>query len=116
MSRVRHHRIFVASAVFLLLFTAVDLAWPQICGEEQGSAALGEVPANTPGLRLTNGVPASQDDSPRADDCFCCCAHVIAAAVFHLEAPTTITETPAVLKAQTSFMAPPRHLPPPRVS
>lgn len=80
--------------VFLFLFyTAADITYPQICGEEFGGAATAtkragadnEVNASSQS-RLT-ALDESQPDQPqnqepRDEDCFCCCAHVIAGVVF----------------------------------
>lgn len=65
----------VIAIVFLLLATA-DLALPQICGEDSEplfptrSAASAVLPADESGER--EPVPT------RAEDCFCCCSHIVA--------------------------------------
>lgn len=88
-------RCIMRGVVLLFLFyTAVDITYPQICGEELGNVAS----ANSSLSRAAAAVPselkfsASADDDaqqdqpqnqePRDEDCFCCCAHVIAGMFF----------------------------------
>ena len=60
--------MFRAAAIFLLLFTAADLAFSdRWCGEEQ--------PPLGSSLQVSAASNAASD-KPRDDDCFCCCGHV----------------------------------------
>ncbi|HYR28037.1 MAG TPA: hypothetical protein VEU30_06195 [Thermoanaerobaculia bacterium] len=63
-------------AVVFLLLAVADLAFPQICGEDSEplfparTAASAVIPADDPGE--PEPAPA------RAEDCFCCCSHIVA--------------------------------------
>ena len=69
MERKHFRRVILrAAAIFLLLFTAADLAFSdQWCGEEQALIASS--------LRLSAASNAAPEQA-RDDDCFCCCGHV----------------------------------------
>lgn len=86
----------MAAAVFLLLFTAVDLAFPAACGEEQGSYAtiqlvsLLQPDAGSLGLQRE----APQNAQPSMDDCFCCCSHLLACRPFVLAVVASAVGSP----------------------
>ena len=62
------HRIFRAAALFLLLFTAADLAFAHTwCGEEQSQLSY----ASQLAIHSDAGAQHAQND-----DCFCCSGHV----------------------------------------
>ena len=68
--------LFTRLVVVALLFWAgADLAFPQLCAEDSAAAQ-------------TQSGPAS-DASPRQDDCFCCCHHVVPVI---LDSPTVLVE------------------------
>lgn len=71
---VRARGIFRVAALALLLLAVGDLAFPQICGEDNGPlfpaqqvAASGH--ADESGAPLPHQAPA--------EDCFCCCSHIM---------------------------------------
>jgi hypothetical protein len=109
----RHHWLFTAGAVFLLLFTAVDLAYPSMCGEDGHGSTFG-----APQSSLSIGAtPESSDSSPaHADDCFCCCGHVIAGALFHIAIPSAFQQSHFNLTAHRVAIAAPATFRPPRIA
>lgn len=110
----RRHLPFVAAAMFLLLFTAADLAYPPMCSEKgiEGSAVLsssiGATSLTAAGAAATNTTPT------HADDCFCCCGHVLAGATFHVAMPGEITQGRFFLMAQRVTVPPTPAFRPPR--
>ena len=93
----RHGRLVRAVAVFFVLFTVGDIAFPQyFCGEEAGGlpdVVVRNVPMPTTDstrIRTELATLADQQDSrqeqapdsaPHEEDCFCCCAHVLPSTV-----------------------------------
>ena len=90
--RKRQGRLVRGVALFFLLFTGVDLAFPQLCeGEEFAelpSAAQfpSFVAPGADGITDEALVVSFKEDSrpdqprdgaPHEEDCFCCCAHVL---------------------------------------
>jgi hypothetical protein len=94
-------RLIRAIALLFLIYTAIDIASPDLCREE----ALGD---GRLGLRVVTSPPVTADANASAariaaavkqrtnepsewfsddDDCFCCCSHVL---------PGTVTATVAV--------------------
>ena len=65
----------VIAVVFLLLAT-VDLAFPQICGEDNEALFASQAVAATFGHADDSGEPLPHQ--PPAEDCFCCCSHIVA--------------------------------------
>lgn len=97
-------------AVFFLLYVAVDLTTPQLCGEEAqrlaltGAASSSPVGINdhaAPGLELS----VSQEDSrqepppsqPHQEDCLGCCAHVLPGMVISYQIAIEIKSPTAAL-------------------
>ena len=86
MNRRRHGRIVRAVALFFVLFTVADITLPQyFCGgEEIGGLPLASAAASDMadlGADAGTEAPSPGRDSERApheEDCFCCCAHVLA--------------------------------------
>jgi len=117
MHRSRHHWLFTVAAVFLLLFTAVDLAYPQMCGEDgdDDSTVLSASSATETSIGGAS-TPAPAPVPAHVDDCFCCCGHVIAGAVFHVAAPTVITESKFDLTAHRVIATPRAAFHPPRIA
>ena len=81
-------RLVRVIAVLFLLYTAVDLMNPQLCGEEfsgQVSAAAAlpnDVSIESPALSFERSDLKSEQQVPPSaphtdEDCFCCCAHVL---------------------------------------
>ncbi len=81
--------LYKAVALFFLAFTAFDLASPDICSEDiVGLPA--HVFASTreaaerrnPVMSATTSDRTSDSPATHDEDCFCCCTHLIAPAVF----------------------------------
>ena len=80
--------------LLFLFYTAADITYPQVCGEELGNVVLANRPLSnkTAAKQSEPKVSVSADDDtqrnqpqnqePRDEDCFCCCAHVIAGVIF----------------------------------
>ncbi|HKR61858.1 MAG TPA: hypothetical protein VJS64_19380 [Pyrinomonadaceae bacterium] len=94
-SKTRARRCVMRGMVLLFLFyTAADIVYPQICGEEFGKVASSNssLPGAAAAVPSEHKSLASADDDaqrnqpqnqePRDEDCFCCCAHVIAGMMF----------------------------------
>ena len=116
LNRETKRRIFWAAAVFLLLFTAVDLALPASCGEEQESlnASLVRMTSASDGSAIRAASGDADGQHARQDDCFCCCAHVVAGSIFALSDPRAAASVRAgfvgraLLAARTDIYLPPR--------
>lgn len=91
----RSRRLFRATALLFLIYTGVDLVFPQICCEEPVGAATtqsfelsGEVKTanrSTVASFGTSEETRNQQGSEvpcRDEDCFCCCAHVMPSPLF----------------------------------
>lgn len=117
MHRSRHHWIFTVAAVFLLLFTAGDLAYPQMCTEDgdDNSGVLSSSHTATT-IAADTGMPTPSSMPAHVDDCFCCCGHVIAGVVFHIAVPASAETTRFQLKAHRVAVTPPAAFRPPRVA
>ena len=94
----RWQRTILRIAAFVLLvLAAADLAMPQLCGEDQ---PLMQGQAST--LRLT--APSADEDQPpvqQHDDCFCCCAHILAGHTFVLAIAGTHNTIPQSVTTQS---------------
>lgn len=116
MRRSPHHWLFTVAAVFLLLFTAVDLAYPEMCAED-GDNDSAVVSSSTPVNTITASAADSHGTVPmHADDCFCCCGHVIAGAIFHVVIPQSGEQTRFAQAAKRVTGAPPAAYRPPRLA
>jgi len=108
-----HHRLFTAAAVFLLLFTAADLAYPAMCSEDGSGSTFsaGQVP-------LSIAAPRESSDSSTAhvDDCFCCCGHVLAGVLFHISIPSAFEQARFHLSAHRVTIVLPAAFRPPRLA
>lgn len=134
MVKIKHgqarQRVMRCVAILFLLYTAVDLAYPQICSEENfGEIAASEisvfgasqsdVAASILSVSAGKGSQRNlpQERESRDEDCFCCCAHIVPGIVF---VSPIILEPKSVFPAQeqTSItqdkFEPPFH--PPRFS
>lgn len=79
----------VIAVVFLLLAT-VDLAFPQLCGEDNGLL----FPRQTAGSGPADDANLPGNPLPPADDCFCCCSHILSADfVSPLGAPVFLSDS-----------------------
>jgi len=115
MPRSRFHWLFTIAAVFLLLFTAVDLAYPQMCAED-GDDSFVVSRSSSATAEITTADTSPTDPTPvHADDCFCCCGHVLAGAIFHVAMPGEITQDHFFLTAQRVAVPPPPTFRPPRL-
>lgn len=117
MQRSRHQWLFTVAAVFLLLFTAVDLAYPQMCAEDgdDDSTVLSASSATMTSIGAAS-TPAPVPAPAHVDDCFCCCGHVIAGAVFHIAAPPVVIESNFDVTAHRVIVTPPAAFHPPRLA
>ncbi len=93
-NRIIRSRVIRGIANLFLVYTALDIAYPQLCSEEL--ASLGSAAHQT--LRVNSDSPSqagllvsansgSHQNQPsnqesQEEDCFCCCAHVVAGMVF----------------------------------
>ena len=101
----------MGAAIFLLLFTAVYLASPAVCGEEQESRAVNSG-RNGPSLHAATG-PNDQTSPP--DDCFCCCSHVLASKSIILHTGMSTAYTSYIPAIQAPFRSVQTAYDPPRV-
>jgi hypothetical protein len=79
MNRVRTGRVARIVAMCFLLWTGVDLINPSLCAID-GQA--GSQSARTESTAFT--TPAAPQTAPYggAEDCFCCCQHIVSTAVW----------------------------------
>ena len=109
-------KLFRGIVLLFLIYTAVELAFPQFCGEraigilgagsvvfaeelssdEISASARESVTNDSEGTLPTS--PGQDNDVPDDDDCFCCCAHVM--------------PSPLFLNPETSGLVNPSHLQP----
>lgn len=132
--RNRHGRLLRAVAVFFLLYTCADIALPQYfcAGEAAGlpdvvvaSTASAAANANTladrgAALSDTKDSQPTQPDqqAPHDDeDCFCCCAHVLAGLTIKV-VETAELKSPSASFEERSVLSPPLplHYHPPRLA
>lgn len=111
----RSNRFFGAAALLLLLLAFTDLAFPAFCNED--NERVGNLIQQDAGVNLSDAGPSSHDTAPHvpvADDCFCCCSHIIGSSSESL-AQSTLT-TPSLNERAASqplglvlpFFHPPR--------
>ena len=109
----------MAAAIFLLLFTAVDLAFPEACGEEQGSfptmrsVSLAQPSSASPMLQRAAPEKESQ---PSIDDCFCCCSHLLAGRPFLFAVVASVVGRPVGIAVSGPSPAIQTAYDPPRLS
>lgn len=93
----RWQRTILRIAAFVLLaLAAADLAMPQLCGEDQ---PLAQSQAST--LSITASSDENQPPVQQHDDCFCCCAHILAGHTFVLAVSGTHATVPQSVTAQS---------------
>lgn len=97
-----------------LLFAAADLAFPQLCAEENESLFAVQKAA------MFAHAGESSDEQPHlpaAEDCFCCCSHIVSASMTSPLNALAIVSSPNVFPAPSVSAAPARHLfRPPRLA
>ena len=121
-------RLFRATALLFLLYTGVDLVFPQICAEEPVGAATtqsfersGEVKtanrSTVASFGTSEGTRNQQGSEVpcRDEDCFCCCAHVMPSPLF-VEPSTADSNLGKGLRPRLSIISAPLNTPdhPPR--
>lgn len=91
---VSRSRIIRGVAILFLLYTALDIAYPQLCSEELASLAtaahqtlkVNSHAASHAGFSVAANSGSHQNQPSKQEsqeeDCFCCCAHVVAGMVF----------------------------------
>jgi hypothetical protein len=85
----------MAAALFLLLFTAADLAFPAACGEDGGLRGTDQTVSGAPGSHASLQSSTAQDENGAPqDDCFCCCSHLLAGQRFVLAMSVAGTGNP----------------------
>lgn len=104
----RSSRKFVA--IFLLVYALADLTVPGLCRDESFETGAGDF-----SLQLTaqpGRHPASKG-GPDADDCFCCCSHILPSLNFTLAPVGPVVSLPlAALNFLASLAFTPPHQPP----
>ena len=114
-------KLFRGIVLLFLIYTAVELASPQFCGEratgilgtrsvvlaaealpsdEASASARESVTNNSEGTLPTS--PRRDNDVPDDDDCFCCCAHVMPSPLF-LNPETSALAIPPDLQHRISI-------------
>lgn len=91
-------KLFRGIVLLFLVYTGVELAFPQFCGErslsilgassvllaDQRSSA--KTAASTSVMQNSEttspGLPEQDQEIPKDEDCFCCCAHVMPSPLF----------------------------------
>ena len=135
MSPVSHTRsgsrrqLIRAIALLFLIYTAMDLASPDLCrGETLGNGRQGLVAFATPQVTRDAGISVARSDASGNrptnepsdqpsddDDCFCCCTHVLPVTVIASIAVTDLV-SPMMSSEPHSVSSPPlaRAFHPPR--
>ncbi len=115
--RIAKGRLVRGIAIVFLLYTAVDIACPQLCSEELVNLAAANQtlvsgassPDPTSSAVLSVSVDnASHRNQPskqesQDEDCFCCCAHVVAGMVF---VPPRVLQQKSVVLIQAESSTP----------
>ncbi len=113
--RKKHGHLLRGLAIFFLIFTGVDLAFPQFCNEEAGipfvesraevRQTIRSSEASATATAITSPDTSSpEQQSPETHDehCFCCCAHILpspiilSVAVSDLSSPASTLEKASV--------------------
>lgn len=63
-------------AILFLLLACADLAFPQLCAEDN-EALFPSQAAATASFAHADATGEPQPHAPQTEDCFCCCSHVI---------------------------------------
>jgi len=86
--------------MLFLLFTAFDLALPQLCDAETKVTLAADASVSPLAAPAKHDAGGSEPAPP--EDCFCCCAHVIAAPTFVFET----TPVQSLLPHQSATQSP----------
>jgi len=108
-------------AILFLLYTGVDIAFPQFCSEKlislaaanesslsesNKSAAVTREDVSTVSVREDSQKNGPTDQKSQDEDCFCCCAHVVPGMVY--AAPTLSgLKSPRSVPGSTAVLTPP---------
>ena len=115
-------KLFRGIVLLFLIYTGVELAFPQFCGEKTTSipgvssvafgaerapadktlASVSKSITSSPELALP-GIPHEDRETPKDEDCFCCCAHVVPGGIF--ACPDTV-ELASIASAQHTVAVP----------
>lgn len=125
-------KLFRGIVLLFLIYTGVELAFPQFCGEKvvgvfgPRSLAFAVERLGEPSVSIfarivknpektSPGVPREERDMPVDEDCFCCCAHVMPSPLFVNPGAAELALLPGVQR-RISIPTAPLHLPyhPPR--
>ncbi|HWW77897.1 MAG TPA: hypothetical protein VNZ44_21010 [Pyrinomonadaceae bacterium] len=119
--RNRHGRLFRAVALFFLLYTGADIALPQyFCAGEAGGlpdVAVASIVFAADAHTTTDGGAAVSNtkdprpeqpdrEAPHDEDCFCCCAHVLAVPGMKVVVTAELRSFPAS-HGERSVLSPP---------
>ena len=105
-------RVMRGIAVLFLLYTAVDLATPQLCSGEAISITTAQVSVVRDNAKPAAVAISSEDHSSRNqppkhesqdEDCFCCCAHIVPGVRF---VSPNILELKSAFHMQTEAVTP----------
>jgi hypothetical protein len=79
-------RIYFAAAAFLLMWTSVDILFPQISLEDADVPALFTATGAAPPVeRISQESGSKPSGAPiHPDGCFCCCPHVLPSFFAHI--------------------------------
>ena len=128
-NRQLKRRLFHGIAILFVLYTAIDLANPQLCSDERGFLS-----ARTAVQLLRNDITSAATSAAQSDlknstndevpdqpvheeDCFCCCAHVIPMGIFDSNLVAQIRpELSIPTHIRIPFPLPENHFHPPRIA
>lgn len=112
-----HQRVMRGIAILFLVYTAADLADPQMCSEEAISLTSAQVSishgadAKPTAIATTADDDSSRDQYPNPEsqdeDCFCCCAHIVPGIPF---VTPNVLELKSAFHMQTEAVTPPSEL------
>jgi hypothetical protein len=116
----RNRRLIRGIALLFLIYTAMDIAAPDLCrGETLGDGRLGLIAITSPPLTWDanpSGARIAASDKQRPnepseepaddDDCFCCCSHVLPGTVTALVAVSDL-RSPVAFVEYSSVPSPP---------
>ena len=94
-------KLFRGIVLLFLVYTGLELAFPQFCGEKAigllGTSSIALATDRIPSDKVVAsvstsvtrnsqttlpGLPHEDREMPKDEDCFCCCAHVVPAGIF----------------------------------
>ena len=114
-------KLFHGIVLLFLIYTAVELAFPQFCREKSISVLGADsvvLATEQPSLNKTSALtqesiarnsdeslpktPSRDSNVPDNDDCFCCCAHVVPSPLF-VNPETSVLVVPSGLQHPVSI-------------